>query len=440
MPLASRRPTACCAHSRSWGSARRARCTSVTTRPTSTRPGRRECTSRRRLFRTPSRRSREPARRMDGVRRGVRVAQLCRPLHRRQARPERAVRVVDGGERAHPVRRDRFDRLCHRRAWPAPPAARVAPPDVMVGRAPRQRRDRDRDGSAQRRAGPRAPPGPRAGRDPRHLAAEPRGGVRRQRPGHLHRRAGRRGAGVSRPRLRRAGTVRAVDGDPVDRRRVRPRARARRGLSLPRRLRHRPRLPPLSGEQRLSRDDRPRALQRGRPDRCRFRQTAAGEYCARMRWGLVVLAALLIAAPSATAARREVTIQATPTAGAAPLQVVFTASGASAAHWDFGDGTAADGVTVDHTYAAGRWTATATAQASDGSTSTQTVSVTATGLTLKAPSAGRYAQRVVFRGTVVPAERGVIVHLSGPGGGRLGTAKTTAAGTYAIKARARAPG
>jgi PKD repeat protein len=159
-----------------------------------------------------------------------------------------------------------------------------------------------------------------------------------------------------------------------------------------------------------------------------------------MRWGLVVLAALLIAAPSATAGRREVTIQATPTAGAAPLHVVFTASGASAAHWDFGDGTTADGVTVDHTYAAGRWTATATAQASDGSTSTQTVSITATGLTLKAPSAGRYSQRVVFRGAVVPTERGVVVQLSGPNGGRLGTAKTSAAGTYAIKARARVPG
>jgi PKD repeat protein len=159
-----------------------------------------------------------------------------------------------------------------------------------------------------------------------------------------------------------------------------------------------------------------------------------------MRWGLVVLATLLIAASPAGAGRREVTIQATPAEGAAPLHVTFTANGASAAHWDFGDGTTADGVTVDHTYAAGRWTAIATAQTSDGTASTQTVAISATGLTLKGPSAGRYSQRVVFRGALLPAERGVVVRLSGPNGGRLGTAKTSATGTYAIKAHARVPG
>jgi lipoprotein-anchoring transpeptidase ErfK/SrfK len=148
-----------------------------------------------------------------------------------------------------------------------------------------------------------------------------------------------------------------------------------------------------------------------------------------MRWGLVTALALL-----------SVTPEATPTTGPAPLRVSFAANGATSAHWDFGDGSVADGVAVEHTYAAGRWTATMTAQAGDGTTSTQIVPITAYGLTLKGPDPARYGRRAVFRGTVVPAERGVTVKLSGPGGGRLASAKTNARGAYAVRARVRAPG
>jgi N-acetylmuramoyl-L-alanine amidase len=158
-----------------------------------------------------------------------------------------------------------------------------------------------------------------------------------------------------------------------------------------------------------------------------------------MRWGLVALAALLIGAPAASGARRQATIQATPTSGTAPLRVTFTAADAVSVHWDFGDGTAADGLTVEHVYAAGRWTATATARAADGSSSTQTVTITATGLTLSGPGTVRYARKAVFRGAVVPAETGVAVTLTGPKG-RLATAKTGTQGTYAIQAPVRAPG
>jgi N-acetylmuramoyl-L-alanine amidase len=159
-----------------------------------------------------------------------------------------------------------------------------------------------------------------------------------------------------------------------------------------------------------------------------------------MRWGLVAaVVAVLTAAPAGDAARSQVTIQATPASGAAPLTVTFTAGGASSAHWDFGDGAAADGVTVAHVYAAGRWTATATAKASDGTSSTQSVQVTANGLTLTGPSAARYARRTLFRGAVVPPERGVAVTLNGPKG-KVGSAKTTAQGTYAIRGLARGPG
>jgi PKD repeat protein len=147
-----------------------------------------------------------------------------------------------------------------------------------------------------------------------------------------------------------------------------------------------------------------------------------------MRWGLVATALL------------SISVQASPTSGPAPLHVTFNAAGATSAHWDFGDGAAADGLGVEHTYAAGRWNATVTTQAADGTTSTQTVPVTAYGLSLKGPAAAHYDRRTVFRGAVEPAEPGLTVRLSGPGGGRLGSAKTNAQGAYAIRARVRAPG
>ena len=46
--------------------------------------------------------------------------------------------------------------------------------------------------------------------------------------------------------------------------------------------------------------------------------------------GLVTVVALLIAAPAASAARAQITIQATPASGAAPLHVAFSAADAVA--------------------------------------------------------------------------------------------------------------
>jgi lipoprotein-anchoring transpeptidase ErfK/SrfK len=158
-----------------------------------------------------------------------------------------------------------------------------------------------------------------------------------------------------------------------------------------------------------------------------------------MRWGLVAALAVLIAAPAGSAAHAQATITATPTAGQAPLRVTFAAAGATTAHWDFGDGTSGDGLTVEHVYAAGRWTATATLAGGDGVTSTQSVAITASGLTLSGPAAARYAKKTLFRGQLVPAERGIPVTLEGPNG-RVGSAKTNAQGAYAIRALARVPG
>jgi PKD repeat protein len=135
-----------------------------------------------------------------------------------------------------------------------------------------------------------------------------------------------------------------------------------------------------------------------------------------------------------------VSIQTTPATGAAPLHVAFTASGDAASYrWDFGDGSSADGRTAEHTYAAGRWTATLTARSAEGETATQTAVITAYGLTLAGPNPARYGRRVVFRGSVVPAEQGLRVTLGGPGGNLTG-AKTGADGRYAIFARVTVPG
>jgi len=142
-----------------------------------------------------------------------------------------------------------------------------------------------------------------------------------------------------------------------------------------------------------------------------------------MPWGLVVAALL------------SVTVQASPTSGPAPLRVTFTASGTSTAHWDFGDGTSADGTTVEHTYSAGRWNATVT----DDKGATQTLAVTAYGLTLRGPRTARYGWRALFRGTLVPPEPGTRVTLNGPGG-KTGRATTNAAGRFTMRALLRLPG
>jgi PKD repeat protein len=159
-----------------------------------------------------------------------------------------------------------------------------------------------------------------------------------------------------------------------------------------------------------------------------------------VRWGLACAAAFLILVPAAAGATPLVVIQATPAAGAAPLHVTFTAAGDAASyHWDFGDGSSADGQTVEHTYAAGHWTATLTTRSVDGTAATQTAVVTAYGLTLEGPSPARYGRRIVFRGAIVPAERGLYVSLVGPHG-KIGGARTLGNGRYAVAARIKLPG
>jgi hypothetical protein len=151
------------------------------------------------------------------------------------------------------------------------------------------------------------------------------------------------------------------------------------------------------------------------------------------------LAIALSVVPSAVAARRDVTVQATPTSGTAPLAVTFVATGdATSVHWSFGDGTTGDGLAVVHTYGAGRWTASWDAQTPAGSQSGR-LQITAYGLTFAAPSDARYGRRTSFTGTLVPAAKGVRVTLVGPMGNVTST-RTRANGGYTVRARIRVPG
>lgn len=116
--------------------------------------------------------------------------------------------------------------------------------------------------------------------------------------------------------------------------------------------------------------------------------------------------AVLVIVPAAAGAQSDVVVQATPTTGAAPLHVAFTAS--EAVHWDFGDGSSADGATAEHVYAAGRWTAVWSSPAGSG-----TVAIVARGVELELPASVRYGARATLRGRVVPAEQGVGVTITG---------------------------
>ena len=156
---------------------------------------------------------------------------------------------------------------------------------------------------------------------------------------------------------------------------------------------------------------------------------------------LAVLLPLALAfAPGAVAAPPAVTVNATATAGQAPLAVTLGASGDAASyHWDLGDGTTADGASVQHTYATGLWTATVTATAPDGETATAQVQVRAETVTLAARSPATYGRIAVFTGSLRPAAGNVPVTLSA-GGRTLGRGTTGPGGGFRIRARAGAPG
>lgn len=120
-----------------------------------------------------------------------------------------------------------------------------------------------------------------------------------------------------------------------------------------------------------------------------------------MRRLVLVAVTALVVAPAASSSRQDAcAVTATPITGAAPLQVTFTASCTSASYtWTFGDGQQAEGASVEHVYAAGRWTPSL---GTDGATQTLP-DITSIALTLAGPKHARYAQWVTLRAAVTPS-------------------------------------
>src|SRR5205085_3575365 len=103
----------------------------------------------------------------------------------------------------------------------------------------------------------------------------------------------------------------------------------------------------------------------------------------------------------APSARAGCGATASSAAGATPLRVTFTAACSSTVyHWDFGDGQAADGASVTHVYAAGRFAPVLTTDAGPQALP-QLASIS---LRLIAPHRARYAAHVTLRAQVVPAD------------------------------------
>jgi N-acetylmuramoyl-L-alanine amidase len=158
-----------------------------------------------------------------------------------------------------------------------------------------------------------------------------------------------------------------------------------------------------------------------------------------MRRAAIVVAVLAFV-PAAQAAPPALSIQASTTRGPAPLTVTLTASGDLATyHWDFGDGTAADGPVVQHAYGPGRFNARVTATGPSGESSQAQVTIVALGLTLNGPRTGGYRQLLGFHGRLVPGLKGARVGLY-RGEQRIASTKTHKGGRFSLRGRVGAAG
>src|SRR5256885_14423125 len=157
------------------------------------------------------------------------------------------------------------------------------------------------------------------------------------------------------------------------------------------------------------------------------------------RVALLLALPVALATPSASAREQAGCAQVSAARGPAPFAVSFTASCAAAAyHWDFGDGVATDGATASHTFGAGRFAVALTVTQPDGSTATERVSIDSLGLSLSTRHAGRYGRPVLFRGRLVPAEKGRVRLYRGAR--FVGSAPVKRNGSFRLRPRLPLPG
>ena len=155
----------------------------------------------------------------------------------------------------------------------------------------------------------------------------------------------------------------------------------------------------------------------------------------------IVVALVLAFSPAAAAATPPtIRVSATTASGPAPLRVVFTATGDGVSyHWDFGDGSSAEGASVEHVYGAGAFTARVTATGAGGETSTTSLRVLSLAVTLKSRGIAAYGQHLRFTGRLVPAIRGTRVSLYAANGSRAARGRTGRGGRFNIGIPVRQP-
>ena len=156
----------------------------------------------------------------------------------------------------------------------------------------------------------------------------------------------------------------------------------------------------------------------------------------------IVVAVVLTFSPAATAAvPPTIVASATVTSGAAPLTVVFSASGDAASYrWDFGDGAVADGSSAEHVYRAGAFTARVTGTNAAGETATSSLQVRSFGLTLRGRTIVGFNRHLRFNGKLVPAGRGMRVALYTSDGRRAARGRTAQNGSFRIGVPVKRPG
>jgi PKD repeat protein len=160
-----------------------------------------------------------------------------------------------------------------------------------------------------------------------------------------------------------------------------------------------------------------------------------------VRVALVAIAGLAFAT-SARAAPPAVLASASGTAGVAPYAVTLTATGEAASYaWDFGDGTAGEGATVRHVYAAGRFVAvvTATNELGEATQAQVALVVRRRTISLGAPRSADYESSVRLGGLLSPAVPGGRVQIY-RGRTYVASAKVASGGRFRVALRLRSPG